>query len=92
MLKCEGFRSYQELSSQIVKFLELIKKEVPKTSVDTTKLFALNYHDIKQLIKLCSCFTNEMWGEEKTKIWKINLNPKFSIEEKSKIEILKDIE
>ena len=33
-----------------------------------------------------------MWGEEKTKIWKINLNPKFSIEEKSKIEILKDIE
>jgi len=76
----------------MVSFLDLIKKEAPKTNQDVTKLFALNYHDIKALIKLATCLTNEMWGEEKSKIKKIDLAKKFSLEQKSKIEILKDIE
>ena len=43
-------------------------------------------------MKLATCLTNEMCEEEKSKIKKIDLAKKLSLEQRSKIEILKDIE
>lgn len=60
--------------------MELIKKEAPKTSLDTTKMFSFNYYDIKALVKLASCLTSEIWKLEKFKTKKINLNQKYVLE------------
>jgi hypothetical protein len=94
MLKCDGIRNYNQLSKQIMQFVDEIKTEAPRAHLDMTKLFSFTYQDVMQLIKCISYISKEMWEEESVKLKQSSdsSDKKYNMEHKSKAELMKEIE
>ena len=91
LLKSEGIKSYSYLSEQIFKFFQMIQNEKPEGSEITNMMFSMTYSDVKLIVKSIVYLTKELWEKEKTRLPKPHKSGKYNIEEKSKNDLLEEL-